>query len=227
MASKRRFRCPEVPRRSTFSSPTLAVHQLARSETGTFPCKTLFGDAWGEVCSEERQRLHFQKDFFLLLSSRWIQARRNMSWGRPLAPFAVAAVCSVCCLTISTAPCCTQPSPACCISCWAPMHSDENPSSAAPSRMPCTAPLTLPDTAHAAQGTAPQDKGNKVHVGSSAKREQKNTRPKTPVYFYTRNAEWYFSIMFSFAEISTKSLQAGEYFEPRIQDNKGNSSPAY
>lgn len=64
MASKRRFRCPEVPRRSTFSSPTLAVHQLARSETGTFPCKTLFGDAWGEVCSEERQRLHFQKDFF-------------------------------------------------------------------------------------------------------------------------------------------------------------------
>lgn len=64
MASGRLLSCPAVPRRGTFSSPTLAVHQLPRSETGTFPCKMLFGGAWGEVCSEERQRLHFRKDFF-------------------------------------------------------------------------------------------------------------------------------------------------------------------
>lgn len=68
---------------------------------------------------------------------------------------------------------------------------------AAPSRMLCT-------TASPSLGQLQLSRtcGIKGTLGahSSARREQNPPHPKTPVYFYTPKAEWYFSSMFSFAE---------------------------
>lgn len=182
----------------------------------------------GRFVQRKGNAFAFRRIFSPLLSSRWIQARRNMSWGWPLAPFAVAAVCSVCCLTISTAPCCTQPSPACRRSCWAPLHSDENPSAAAPSRMP-PAPLLSPSPA---QLTLPRarlrrTRGIKCTLGAQRNEHKKTHAPRHQFIFTLATPSGISRSCSHLLKSPQNPCRLESISEPRIQDNKGNSSPAY
>lgn len=120
------------------------------------------------------------------------------------------------------------PSPARRRSSWAPLHSDENPSAAAPSRMP-PAPLLSPSPT---QLTLPRarlrrTRGIKCTLGAQRNEHKKTHAPRHQFIFTLATPSGISRSCSHLLKSPQNPCRLGSISEPRIQDNKGNSSPAY